>query len=202
MKGRGVVTEEAGAFKFGIPDPDQSHLDLPYSYPNLWQRQKTTGPERLVLAPAARQVRLFTDLVARIPEPLGLLYVLLVPRGEGAAGRYECKTLLGRRSLTEFLERFSAYFEGDGRHHLWVASPGTTWGEHGQIIYDNHNLIYAYGPLSDFIAVAKNRGLSEGDVKIPCPHVHKYNAAFDRQAASLLNVYEWRHFPLPPDDDP
>ena len=54
---------------------------LPYRYPNVWAVEQTTGPERLVMAPAAHHIDLLIQLIRQLPEPFAILYVLVVPRG-------------------------------------------------------------------------------------------------------------------------
>jgi hypothetical protein len=59
-----------------------------YRHPNRWQLEHTRGLDRLVLAPASQHVELLVDLLRELPEPFGLLYVLLVSRtGQGGARR-------------------------------------------------------------------------------------------------------------------
>ena len=60
----------------------------PYCYPNAWAVEKTSGPDRLVIAPSSGHVELMTKLAGVLPEPFGILYVLLVSRRDNDPGRY------------------------------------------------------------------------------------------------------------------
>src|SRR5687767_2206433 len=105
--------------KFGSVETEDS---TPFAYPNIWTQQATTGPDRLVIAPASGHVALMRKLMDILPEPFGILYVLLVPRGGGEAGRYQCPAPCSRADVDAFLTRFQEFFETDGRHHVWVMS--------------------------------------------------------------------------------
>ncbi len=166
---------------------------VPYVYPDVWQKQQTTGPERIVFAPASGQTDLIIELTRLLPEPFGILYVLLVPRtGENEPSRYQSGQPCDRNELEAFLNQFRDFFECDGRHHLRIMS----LSGQAQIIYDNHNLIYAYGPLDMFVSAAEANGLTQGAAIIPSPHAHHYNAPFDADERALLNYWEWLWFPL------
>jgi hypothetical protein len=54
--------------------------DRRYEYQNVFAIEKTPRLERLVIAPSANQVSLMLDLLRVMPEPYGILYVLVVPR--------------------------------------------------------------------------------------------------------------------------
>jgi hypothetical protein len=173
----------------------------PYVYPNVWATEKTTGPERLVIAPATDQIRVLTDLADALPEPFGLLYVLLIPRGGGfdEPGRYQLRTTLSRESLRIFLDMFCDFLEGDGRHHLWVMS----LPEQQTLVYDNHNVLYAYGPLAEYSERLAKLGLTEApSVHYPAPHAHNYRPEFDTAERAISEWGEWLRFPLAPGDDP
>ncbi|HTD24543.1 MAG TPA: hypothetical protein VK738_17930 [Terriglobales bacterium] len=182
-------------YKFGVtPDDGRS-----YEYPNVFAVEKTAGPERLVIAPAGQHVSLMLALMRMMFEPFGILYVLTVPRGGGEAGRYQVANPVAREEAEGFLGRFKEFFENDGRHHIWIASVGTS----DSLVYDNHNVIYAYGELREFERVLVKRGLTKVDcVEFPSPHTHKYNRAFDRSQQEVLGYWEWKQFPLQEDDDP
>lgn len=170
----------------------------PYRYPNLWQIEQTTGPQRIVLAPATDQIDLLVELTRQLPEPFGVLYVLTVPRkGEHEPGRYQSEQPCSRSELEAFLDRFRDYFEQDGRHNLWVFSLPSR----AQIIYDNHNVLYGYGPLESFASVAQSRGMTNGEVRFPSPHAHHYHAEFDADERAILGYWEWKYFPLQESDE-
>jgi hypothetical protein len=130
--------------------------------------------------------------------PFGVLYVLLVSREGHQCGRYQNPTPIGRDDLERFLYSFREFFEQDGRHHLWVLS---VRGE-GQVIFDNHNVVYAYGELDAYERVLQSRGFSEGMICTPVPHTHNYHPAFDACENDLLAYWDWKQFPLEDSDDP
>jgi hypothetical protein len=165
---------------------------VPYLYSNVWAREKTSGPHRLVIAPSSNQIELVTTLAEILPEPFGVLYIVLVSRLDNALGRYQCPAPCTRDELKAFLSEFKQYFESDGRHHVWVSSLPL----HATLVYDQHNVIYAYGPLQHFEQVLRNMGLTEGGVAFPEPHAHNYNAKYDEEERRILDYWEWRQSPL------
>ena len=170
---------------------------IPYSHPNAWAVEKTSGPDRLVIAPSSLHIELMTKLAGVLPEPFGILYVLLMSRQDNDLGRYQCPSPCTREAMESFLRGFKEYFESDGRHHIWVASipAGAT------LVYDQHNVIYAYGPLAEFKKILHREGLSEQPISFPAPHVHNYNQQFDEQEQEVLDYWNWRRSPLRPDDE-
>ncbi len=142
--------------------------------------------------PAHSHIRLVSSLATCLPEPYRILYVLVVSRSIAAnAARYESANELSRQGLGDFLAEFSEFFESDGRHHLWVANL-----QGGTIVYDRHNLIYAYGPLDRFVEIAEAQGLHNGSVEIPVPHWHAYHADCDATQRRLLARWDWVESPL------
>ena len=136
---------------------------------------------------SANHVSVMIDLLQVMSAPFGILYVLAVPRGEGEPGRYQAANAVPRHVVEEFLKRFRDFIEYDGRHHVWVASTSNS----DLLVYDNHNVIYAYGRLPEFEQIALNCGLTKVDaVKFPSPHVHKFNQPSTRstRGAPLLGV--------------
>lgn len=133
-----------------------------------------------------------------MPEPLGILYVLVVPRGGSEAGRYQTENPVSKKEAEEFLKSFKEYFENDGRHDIWIASMSGS----EQLVYDRHNIIYAYGPLPEYEDILLARGLRKVEfVRFPKPHTHNYHAAFDHDELNLLRRWRWKHFPLHESDE-
>jgi hypothetical protein len=180
--------------KFGAGDEAGSV----FSYPDVIHHDRASGgAERLILAPARGHIKLLSRLLECLPEPFRVLYVLVVPRGAGiSAARYEAPGEFSRQEVKDCLAEFSDFFERDGRHHLWLANP-----EVGTIVYDRHNLIYAYGPLNCFTEIASRHGLRVGRPEVPSPHWHAYHAAFDDTQRDLLNRYTWVQKPLRASDE-
>jgi hypothetical protein len=169
-----------------------------HRYPDAWDLQRTTGPDRLVLAPAERQIDLILDLLRSLPAPFGVLYVLVTSRLGNTTARRQTPTPMQLRDAAGFLREFEEFFERDGRHHVWV----TSLSSQSTIVYDNHNIVYAYGPLEHFVGRAEARGLTRRAVEIPAPHHHCFNPEYDDAEAALLECFDWIEFPLQPGDDP
>jgi len=183
-------------YKFGYLNAagDES----PFHYENCWAVEKTTGPSRLVIAPSGRYVELLTRLTTVMPEPFGLLYVLLVPRAGGENGRYQSPAPINSAELEEFLWQYQELIERDARHHLWIMSVDNSC----LLVYDNHDVIYAYGPLAEFEDILRSNGLTQCEaVSFPAPHTHRYNVEFDQQARDIMKHWEWIRFPLQESDD-
>lgn len=94
--------------------------DLPWANSPGWAIEELGKTERLVIAPPRETIHVLKALLNLLPEPLWLLYVLVVPRGEGASGRYQSPHPLSREDVTDFLATFEAFLERDGRHNLWI----------------------------------------------------------------------------------
>lgn len=182
--------------KFGIVE---GGAERPYQYlPRYFRESGKGGSERLILAgPATSYSQLLIDLVATFPDMSKILYVLVVPRdGTAEPGRYESPDFLGADAVAEFINEFREFFESDGRHHLWIASP-----DYGTLVFDRHDVVYAYGDLEAFEAVAIAHGMSRGEVSIPVPHWHKYHAEYDALEHRLLKGWDWMYSPLRSQDE-
>lgn len=185
--------------KFGVPliNDDPTGGSRLFAHPNVYELQTPSGFERLALAPAADHIELLRDLAEPLKGPFGILYVLTLSRlGEAKPGRYQIPQPTDAPMLNSFLVEYQEFFEGDARHAIWIMSIA----ENATLVYDRHNVIYAYGPLARFKAAAEKRGLRAGRIEIPVPHVHSYNAAFDELERRILQHFDWKWFPLQPHD--
>ena len=184
-------SEAQALYKFG----NGAAKDLPSVYADVWAREPMSGTERLTIAPSTNHVGLLKDLLDALPEPMWLLSVLVVPRGEGEAGRYQSPEPLSREEVTQLLAGFKDFLERDGRQNVWIrAASGTA-----MLVYDRHNLIYAYGDLTGFVSILTRHGLTEvpaDSITVPDPHSHHYHAAFDSEAGRLLGSLAWNRTPL------
>ena len=109
---------------------------------------------------------------------------------------------MGREEMERFFGTFRALFEGDGRADVWAASVDENGVPHGQIIYDRHEIIFAYGPLDLYEATLRSNGLVQtSEIPTSFPHWHHYRPEFDRDVTSLLEYWEWKICPLHEDDD-
>jgi hypothetical protein len=162
--------------------------ELDFTYPDIWVQEKTTGPDRLAIAPRHKQAELLIDLMSTMNGPFGILYVLVVPRGGGMAGRYQCPEPLNADDVQSFLNRFRRFLEEDGRHSLWIASVNSS----SLLVYDRHNVIYAYGDLERFKQVLLRHSLEERvSLNLPDPHIHRYHAAYDELEDEILSSCDW-----------
>jgi len=179
-------------FKFGTVRDEHDTEVKRFSFPNLWNIEKTSGPERLVIAPEAGHVDLLIELSRTLPEPFGILYVLVVPRGGNEEGRYQSDAPANRSVTESFLNEFRDFFENDARHHVWIFSLPSR----AMLVYDNHNVIYAYGELEKFKQLLDAKGFRQGEINLPEPHVHLYNPSFDGEETRILSTAGWKKFPL------
>ncbi len=121
--------------------------------------------------------------------------MLVVPRG-ARPGRYQLTEWLDRSSLMSYLERYRAYFEGDGRHDIWLKC-----ADESLIVYDRHEILYLYGDLEGFIGVLEALGYRPGKVRVNFPHEHHYNGEFDNDQSSIVDSADYTHFDLVPGQD-
>ena len=183
-------------FKFGTVENENDTNVKEYFYSNIWSVENAPQYQRLAVAPESNQIELIFELSRILPEPFGILYVLVIPRGGNEEGRYQIAQPLSRQEMESFLNDFKDYFEKDARHHIWIASVPTN----SMLIYDNHNIIYAYGELEKFQKVIEEKSLIRQDVIIPVPHVHSYNPKYDVEEKGILSEFQWKHFPLAESD--
>jgi hypothetical protein len=175
------------SLKFGRGGEEQES----FRYPNTFERQSRDSAPRLLVGPSGGHCELALALAESLPEPLRVLYVLVVPRrGEHEAGRYESPDV-ARQDLVSFLADHRRFLESDGRHHLWIAHPGV-----GMVVYDRHEVLFAYGPVDAYRDTLVARGLAEGPVEVPAPHWHVYHPEFDDEEATLLGRWKWTRKPL------
>jgi hypothetical protein len=181
--------------KFGVPNPPEHPVS--FAYEDVFELETNAKFERLVIGPAANQASLLLELAATWESKrYGLLYLLVVARGEHPEGRYQCPEVLGTVELRTFLQRYGTFLEQDGRHSLWIVSPV---GE-GTLIYDQHNVIFGYGPLARYRRVLAHRKFTEAAIPFPEPHVHWYHNEFDQTENQLFAEFEWLRFPLQEND--
>lgn len=169
---------------------------VPYAHPHTWQREPAGNGERIVAGPSRGFVDLALQLVGCLEPPYSLMYVLAVPR-KCEPGRYQLEGTLDLDELRQMLEPYRAFLEGDARHHLWIYSHPSS----ATVVYDLHNLIYAYGPLDRYIEVLQQSGLSEGKVELPYPHTHNYFPEFDADEERIINAHSWKRTGLIPGVD-
>lgn len=178
-----------------------SHLKgdiwVEHSYPPIFQLELTNGkPRRLRIGVPVGDPIVIRRLVSKISAPFLLLYILHTPRGEGESGRYQSSDL-DYAELDAFLTRYGKFLSGDARHDLWIHSPDSN----ATVVWDRHNMAFAYGPLEQFTQELRSLGFQEGVPEVPAPHQHHYRQEFDTDAGSILSALNWMRTPLRPEDE-
>jgi hypothetical protein len=172
-------------------------VDVAWGYEPSYARQVVGGVERLVIAPGDAPVGLLRELLALLPEPVWVLYVLITPRSEAAAGRYQSAQAHKREEVLALLDRFEDYFANDGRHNLWLAAPPA-----GQLVLDRHEVIYAYGPMAEIVGRLKEKHFAEVEtIRVPVPHSHHFHEEMDGEEREVLGYWEWVESELQETDD-
>ena len=183
------------SYKFGTPEPE----DRQFKYPHVWATEKTSdGGSRLVVAPEADQVECLIRLLDAMSEPFWLLYVLVVNRGGNELGRYQSPEPQTRKGAEAFLKNFQGFLEKDGRHDLWIASASST----EMLVYDRHNVIYAYGSLRKWQPTLSEMQFSEvPSIRFPSPHSHHYHQSMDDEEHRMVVHWDWNRTPLMPSEE-
>ncbi len=171
--------------------------DVAIRYEPSYARQVVGGVERLVIAAGDGPVGLLRELLPLLPEPVWVLYVLITPRSDAPAGRYQSAKAHGRDEVLALLERFESFLTIDGRHNLWLAAPPA-----GQLVLDRHEVIYAYGPIAEIVAKLKEKNFVEVEmIRLPVPHSHHFHEELDGDETAMLEHWEWLQSELQETDD-
>jgi len=163
----------------------------PYS-DHYFIEKMSGGTERLTIAPSQKQIDLICSLLSEMEGPYGFLYIMVVSRSEYEPARYQLEQSLDLRQVSELLRDFQDFFEQDGRCTLFLGSHC----DGAQIIYDRHNIIYAYGNLDAYRRVLRERGFLDEKVIVPAPHKHYYHKEFDEDEKRLFAMGNWFKSPL------
>jgi hypothetical protein len=166
-------------------------LTEPYQYPNVFEQEQTTGPDRLKIGATDAHSSLLYQLAGILNPPFYLLFVLHVSRCDQPTGRYTSPDLQWDHVNGFFAEHIE-FLEADARYDLWIHSVP----ENATLVWDRHNLIFAYGPLDEFRRILLREGLEECPVEIPVPHTHFYHPELDDFELRILNHFDWRYTPL------
>ena len=167
-----------------------------FRYSNTFQNERTTGPDRLRIGVEDGQLSWLWKLAFPLSGPFFVLYVLHTTRCGNQLGRYQSPEVQFDQ-VNGFMAEFCEFLTNDGRHDLWLLSPGSE----ATLVWDRHDLIYAYGPLEQFRALLKD-GLQQADVDgPPCPHVHRYHPEYDDSERKILRYFRWSWSPLLDDDE-
>lgn len=171
---------------------DKGH-EVTHDYGKIFEVDES----RLTIAASTNQIALILKLVDTLNPPFYILYVLVVSRLDNELGRYQSPLIETKEELTDFMLEYKHFFETDGRHHLWIC----TLDNSGRFIYDQHNVIFAYGHIKKYIALLNREGFKEQNFSFPVPHAHAYNESNDRFEESILNYWNWSIFPLANGDE-
>ena len=163
----------------------------PYRYADTFRRERTTGPDRLRIGAADVHSSWLYKLAMAMEPPFHLLFVLHTSLCDHALGRYESPQL-SWDLLNAFFAEHSEFLEADCRFDLWIHSTASR----ATLVWDRHNVIYAYGPLDEFRRILLHEGLTEGTVDTPSPHVHRYWSQWNDSERRILAHFEWIYSPL------
>ena len=157
---------------------------LPHDFGKVYAHEQTSTQPRLRIAASFDGTAVLRELTLALAEPFLLLYVLVVPRGGSEAGRYQSGEL-SRVELDALFTRFTPFWDGDGRHNVWVRS-----SDDGMLVYDRHNLIYAYGRRGDFESRLQALGYTSTSLlSLDFVHQHSYHQEFDHLERELTEQF-------------
>lgn len=181
--------------KLGVPGPDGWDNDgVEHVHPAIFEIHGTS-PRVYAGVPYGNPL-IFETLTLGLTPPYMLLYVLHTPRGEAEPGRYQ-SPYLSEDAFRAFMRRFGSYLGASGRFDIWARSEA----EQATVVWDRHNFLFAYGPITKFEAGLKSLGFSEGKVPKLGDHVHHYRPECDEDAKALLAELDWYCTPLKPQDE-
>ena len=166
-----------------------------FEYGNVFVREDAGGRPRLRVGLNESQDTCVRTLASPLSGPFQLLYVLHTTRTGAELGRYESPELT-RADVELFLSEFGRFLCEDSRHDLWVRSHD----DDATIVFDRHNLIFAYGPLELFERELQASGAQEGEPAVLGAHVHHYHPDWDDAERGVLRRFEWQVTPLRPSD--
>jgi hypothetical protein len=169
-----------------------------YRYGDIFQSEMKPKVNRFIIGPNRGHIDLMLSLAKTWDGSFFILYILLTPDSERRKpGRYQCPYPLSEKDLRIFCDKFRGFLEGDGRHHFWIASIENR----GMLIYDQHDIIYAYGNLEMYKSILLQADYTERPVNIPSPHTHHFWPENHEQGEALLEYFEWVYSPLHPYDE-
>ena len=141
----------------------------------MFEKQDISGTLRYKICTTNSNIDFMLDWINEHSETFGVLYVLNTSHTNREDGRYQSSEPCNKQELIVFLNTFKEFFQNDGRHHIWLFDLETD----DYIIYDNHEIIYAYGDLDKLKSSLIKKGFIEDVFEIPCPHSYHFNEEFD-----------------------
>ncbi len=166
---------------------------------NCYKQIATDTPyPRVVFATTEGYINLIRECLRIMPEPFHFTYVLIRPINGLSIGRYCTVEPLSRKEMSEFLDEYGHFLEHDARHHIYFSSddPGTF------LVYDHHDIIYAYGRQEVFLNHLRNKNYLEAEPQIENPHYHGFNHDHRVDERQLIASRQWTIYDLEPIDDP
>lgn len=148
-------------------------------------RRFTAERSRLVISAASESLFIISKLISLVGDRFRVTYVREHQEGEVEQGRYLLRHSFEYREAIEFLYTHQEFLLCDGRHHLWIMNETQKSG----IVYDQHDLIYYYGPQLRAIAFLlyreflPTRSLSHSNF----PHGHGFRSTFDEEEAEIVS---------------
>jgi len=176
---------------------DNQENEILHDYGNIYEVERTNNAKRLKIGVSKNQISLLLKLIDGLTPPYFILYVLVVSRLKNEYGRYQSPLLESKLEVVNFLLDFKEYLETDARHHIWIG----TVNKNGSLIFDQHNVIYAYGPIKAFKQTLKKLKFKEEEFSFPAPHCHHFHDSNDVFEEDILNYWEWSLFPLENNDE-
>ena len=185
--------------KYGLPTGERMENIVEFEYKNEYAIEKTTGNDRLIISLKKGYVNMMLNLLDKNNnDKYFILYVLIVSRCDNELGRYQIANPLTYDELITFCKKYSDYLETDGRHHLWIMNYDTK----DLIVYDHHNVLYAYENLESKIEILNSNGYKKVEkIKFSAPHCHCYNKENDIIENEIIKNNEWLITPLKEQDE-
>ncbi len=168
-----------------------------YGYGDIYEHQEGDGWERLAIGPERDHVDVLLSLIEEWSSPdYYMLYISIISHTGKEPGRYE-SPIVDYLTLKDFLVEYRELLEGFAGHHFWIGNPD---GKE-LLIYDQHNIIFAYGQNERFEGKLLDRGFVAGQVRIPSPHGHSYPSNFVEREDELFRHFNWNYYELQEGDE-
>lgn len=171
---------------------------ITYENHDTWCIKDDSAAQRITIAPKSDQIELALEIVMGFELPFKIVYMLFRPGNVSVApGRYMCPDHLEYKDVELFCNKFSEYFETDGRHHLWILSVNDK-GIKQFLIYDNHGLLHVYDDVARIKAILDEKKFKEEEITVPVPEPHIHLSSSDNNVfeRALLGYWNWTHLPF------
>ena len=141
--------------------------------------------ERLIISATSKSLYVIATLLPLIGDPVRIQYVREHNKGPVAPGRYLLRESMSTKEVIEFMRLYSQFLLCDGRHHFWVMNARQSRA----IVYDQHDMLYFYGPCASAIWRLVCAGFFPG--RVPSisriMHAHIIEPEFDRVELEIVN---------------